>query len=105
MKSIYELDEILSELEEDKESYFVDFLNTENVEAGIIRLRKDQKDTQTAHSVDEIYHVIEGEGLISIQARNYAVKKGTCIFVPANVEHNFHGNKSDLTVFYVLTGK
>jgi mannose-6-phosphate isomerase-like protein (cupin superfamily) len=105
MKSIYELDEILSELEEDEESYFVDFLSTKNVEAGIIRLRKDQKDTQTAHSADEIYHVIEGEGFIQIERRNHAVKKGTCIFVPANVQHNFHGNKSDLTVFYVLTGR
>jgi mannose-6-phosphate isomerase-like protein (cupin superfamily) len=103
MEKIYELSKILEELEEDEDNYFLDFLNTKNIQAGILRLHKGQPDTQSSHNVDEIYLVIEGEGLIRIEGRNHAVKKGTSIFVPANVQHNFHGNKSDLTVFYVLT--
>ena len=50
MASFYEIDSILSNLEKDE--YFVDFLNTKSLEAGIIRLRKDQKDTQTNHPLE-----------------------------------------------------
>ena len=98
MERIYELGKILSGLEDSKEDYYVDFLNTKSFEAGIIRLRKDQEDTQSTHSVDEIYYVIEGEGLIRIGGENYEVHKGIVVFVPANTEHRFHGNKGDLIV-------
>ena len=98
MERIYELGKILSGLEHSKEDYYVDFLNTKSFEAGIIRLRKDQEDTQSTHSVDEIYYVIEGEGLIRIGGKNYEVRKEIVVFVPANTEHRFHGNKGDLIV-------
>jgi mannose-6-phosphate isomerase-like protein (cupin superfamily) len=102
MERIYELGKILSGLEDSKEDYYVDFLNTKSFEAGIIRLRRDQEDTQSTHSVDEIYYVIEGEGLIRIGRANYEVRKGIIVFVPANTEHRFHGNKGDLIVLYVF---
>jgi mannose-6-phosphate isomerase-like protein (cupin superfamily) len=102
MERIYELGKILSGLVDSKEDYYVDFLNTKSLEAGIIRLRKDQDDTQSTHSLDELYYVIEGEGLIRIGGRNYEVRKGIVVFVPAKTEHKFHGNKGDLIVLYVL---
>lgn len=107
METIYELNEIISKLEdtEDNNAYFVDFLNTKFIEAGILRLHRDQSDTQSSHPVDEIYYVIEGEGFIRINGKQHKVKKGTSIFVPANVEHNFYGNNADLLVLYVLAGK
>ena len=102
MERIYELGKILSGLEGSKEDYYVDFLNTKSFEAGIIRLGKDQVDTQSTHSLDEIYYVIEGEGLIRIGGKNYEVRKGIVVFVPSNAEHRFHGNKGDLIVLYVF---
>ena len=105
MERIYELGKILSGLGDSKEDYYVDFLNTKSFEAGIIRLRKDQEDTQSTHSVDEIYYVIEGEGLIRIGGENYEVHKGIVVFVPANTEHRFHRNIRDLIVLYVFGKK
>jgi mannose-6-phosphate isomerase-like protein (cupin superfamily) len=103
MERIYELGKILSGMEDSKEDYFVDFLNTKSFEAGIIRLHKDQEDTQSTHSVDEIYYVIEGEGFISIDGKNHDIRQGTSIFIEANVKHNFHGNTRDLVVLYILS--
>jgi mannose-6-phosphate isomerase-like protein (cupin superfamily) len=100
MESIHELNTILSSLE--KNDYFADFLNTKHLEAGIIRLREDQKDTQDAHPLDELYYVIEGEGYLRINLKNHRVGRGTSIFVPADTAHNFHGNKGDLIVLYVF---
>jgi mannose-6-phosphate isomerase-like protein (cupin superfamily) len=100
MASFYELDKIISTIERDE--YFVDFLNKKSLDAGIIRLKEDQKDTQTTHSLDELYYVIEGEGYILVNQKNIRISKGTTIFVPAHTEHNFLGNRGDLIVFYVF---
>jgi mannose-6-phosphate isomerase-like protein (cupin superfamily) len=100
MESIYELENILSTL--DKDEYFVDFLNTKSLEAGIISLRVNQNDTQTSHPIDELYYVIEGEGYLQIEGKDHRVHKGTTIFVPANVNHNFRGNQVDLIVLYIF---
>lgn len=102
MERIYELGKILSGLEDSKKDYYVDFLNTKSFEVGIIRLHRDQEDTQSTHSADEIYYVIEGEGLTRIGGKNYEVSKDKIVFVPANTEHRFHGNKGDLIVLYVF---
>ncbi|HEX5978223.1 MAG TPA: cupin domain-containing protein [Nitrososphaeraceae archaeon] len=100
MESIHELGNILSMIKGD--DYFVDFLNTKSLDAGIIRLRENQKDTQSSHPEDEIYYVIEGNGFISIKEKDYAVQEGTVIFIPANMKHKFHGNKEELVVLYIL---
>jgi mannose-6-phosphate isomerase-like protein (cupin superfamily) len=100
MEQFYQINSILSGLEEDE--YFVDFLNTKNLEAGIIRLRKDQKDTQTSHPLDELYYIISGEGYIRTGGKSQPVNQGTIIFVPAEIDHNFYGNKEDLVVLYIF---
>jgi mannose-6-phosphate isomerase-like protein (cupin superfamily) len=100
MEQFFQINSILSGLEVDE--YFVDFLNTNSLEAGIIRLRKDQKDTQTSHPLDELYCVISGEGYIRIKGNSQSVNQGTVIFVPAESDHNFYGNKGDLVVLYIF---
>ena len=101
MVSFYKIDSILSNLEKDE--YFFDFLNTKSLEVGIIRLRKDQKDTQTNHPLDELYYVVKGEGYIRIGRKSQPVSQGTIIFVPAEIDHNFYGNKEDLVVLYIFS--
>jgi mannose-6-phosphate isomerase-like protein (cupin superfamily) len=101
MESFYELDTILSTIE--KEEYFVDFLNTKCIEAGIIRLQKDQKDTQTSHPLDELYYIIKGDGNIIIDGKAHRIHCGSIVFVPSNLSHNFYGNKEELVVLYVFS--
>jgi mannose-6-phosphate isomerase-like protein (cupin superfamily) len=101
MESLYELDNILSTIDNDE--YFVDFLNTMSLEAGVIRLRGGQKDTQTNHPLDELYYIIEGEGKINIDGKTHEVSSGTLVFVPAHKDHNFYGNEDELLVLYVFS--
>lgn len=96
MQELYGLEDILDHLDHNVGSYFLDFLRTQNLEAGIIRLHKNEKDTQAPHIVDEIYYVIEGEGYIRINAKSYPVIKGTSIYVQAEAGHYFYGNKDEL---------
>ena len=103
MEELFGLDEIVSRIDI-QENYFISFLNTKGIEAGILKLRPRQKDTQVPHSLDEVYFVIEGNGFIEIKNSTYKVKKGTIIFVPAESKHRFYGNDQDLVVLYVFGG-
>jgi mannose-6-phosphate isomerase-like protein (cupin superfamily) len=102
MKKIYELQRVLSNIDKSGGEYYCEFLTTRSFNAGIIKLRMGQADNQSSHPVDEIYYVIEGEGLISIGGEDHEIRKGAIIFVPANSDHRFHGNKEDLIVLYIL---
>jgi len=96
-----ELNNLLSQLN-DQGGYFIDFISTKGIQAGIIRLHPGEKDTQEPHSVDEVYYVIEGNGFIKLNGKDHQIKEGTSIFVPAKADHRFHGNKQDLVIFYAL---
>ncbi len=98
---VFELNKLLSGLE-DQGGYFIDFISTRAIQAGIIRLHPGEKDTQEPHSVDEVYYVIEGNGIIKLDGKDHQISQGTCIFVPAKADHSFHGNKQDLVIFYTL---
>lgn len=63
VKELYELDHLLSELE-DHGKYFKDFISTDGIEAGIILLHPNEDDIQDPHSVDEVYYVIKGMGIL-----------------------------------------
>ena len=85
-------------------SYFYTFINKNTLAAGVLVLQPDEKDTQEPHDSDEIYYVIEGDGFLKIKNKNYAVSKDKIFFVEKNVEHHFHGNKTELKILYFFGG-
>lgn len=102
VEKIYRLGDIISHMSNLKEEYYLEFLNTRNLDAGVIKLGPGQLDNQSTHSLDEIYYVIEGEGLIRINRKDHQVGNGSLVFVPANTKHRFHGNKRELIVLYIF---
>ena len=100
---VFELNKLLSGLE-DQGGYFINFISTKDIQAGIIRLHAGEIDTQGPHTVDEVYYVIEGGGFIKLDGKD-EIRQGTSIFVPAKADHMFHGNKQDLVIFYEFGGR
>jgi mannose-6-phosphate isomerase-like protein (cupin superfamily) len=101
---VFELNKLLSELD-GQGGYFINFISTKGIQAGIIRLHPGENDTQEAHSVDEVYYVIQGNGFIKLDGKDHQIREGTSIFVPAKADHRFHGNKQDLVIFYALADR
>lgn len=101
LQRLYELKNLLTQLEA-QGGYFINFLDTKGIQAGIMRLRADENDIQEPHSVDEVYFIIEGSGFIKLGDNDYEIRQGISIFVPAGVKHKFYGNKQDLIIFYAL---
>jgi mannose-6-phosphate isomerase-like protein (cupin superfamily) len=105
MDNIFDMDSILLKLDKKGDStFFLDFLNNNSFEVGVLRLNPGQKDTQEPHSEDELYFVMEGKGYINIVGESHEITKGSCIFVPSKTNHYFHGNKERLVVLYVFNG-
>jgi mannose-6-phosphate isomerase-like protein (cupin superfamily) len=56
------------------------------------------------HQVQEqIYHVLEGEGLMEIAGKNHLVRKHDFIFLPPGVEHAISNSGLVDLVFLVIT--
>lgn len=53
----------------------------------------------------EVYYVISGSGVVSIDGREYAVEAGSSVFIPEDAEHgisNLGGPGEELRFFYVF---
>ncbi len=56
------------------------------------------------HRVQEqVYHVLEGEGLMEIDGRKHVVRKHDVIFLPPGVEHSINNSGLVDLVFLVVT--
>jgi mannose-6-phosphate isomerase-like protein (cupin superfamily) len=101
-EKIIDLREIFSKMDLDN-SEFLNFFDLRHLQAGILRLKPGESDTQEPHSSDEIYLVLEGNGFIEIGKKAYIVKKDLFIYVPANVNHKFYGNTQEILVVYFFS--
>src|SRR5215210_3724812 len=106
MENIYDTNKVITKIElynnNNYESYFLDFLKTTSIDAGIIILKPTQKDIQEPHSQDEIYYIIEGNGFIEIGKNIHLFHSGMCIFVPSNTPHRFFDIVGKLVALYVF---
>lgn len=93
---------MIEEIDKNPGEYFHSFVTSKNMECGIIRLKPGQMDTQTPHSCDEIYYIINGSGYIEINEKKYKVKKNDIIFIPKDFSHRFHSNQVEMTILYVI---
>jgi len=85
-------------------SYFHTFINRSSLAAGVLVLQPGEEDTQTPHSIDEVYYVISGDGFLKINNKDYPVSQDKLFFVAKNVEHFFHSHTKELKVLYFFGG-
>ena len=101
-EKIFDLRELFSKMDLDN-SEFLNFFDLRHLQAGLLRLKPGESDTQGPHSSDEIYLVLEGNGFIEIGKKAYILKKDLFIYVPANVNHKFYGNTQEISVVYFFS--
>ena len=55
------------------------------------------------HTPAEVYYVLDGEGLVALDGVEHAVRTGTSVFIPGDVEHGIRNTGgSVLRLFYVF---
>jgi len=55
------------------------------------------------HDPAELYHILEGQGILTLEGKERTVKAGDTVFIPGNAEHGIR-NEGDavLRLFYVF---
>ena len=61
------------------------------LEIGVYVLVAPEPDHQSPHEDDEVYVVLEGRGVLTVEDEQIPVEKGKAVFVPAGAEHRFTG--------------
>jgi mannose-6-phosphate isomerase-like protein (cupin superfamily) len=75
-----------------------------NVEVGVYVLVAPEPDRQQPHAYDEVYVVLEGDGVLTVEGEDFPLYEGDSIFVPAGAEHRFTGYAGlSLLVFFAKT--
>ncbi len=92
---VYQFEELETKRKETKNSY-LPFLNVSSLHCGIYTLAAGGKDGQQPHSQDEIYYVEAGTAKINLLGKDYELKPGSIVFVPAKAQHHFHSIETDL---------
>jgi len=77
------------------------------LEVGVYVLVAPEPDRQQAHEDDELYVVLEGRGVLTIEGESVPVEEGKAAFVPAGADHRFTGYEglSVLVVFARAHGR
>lgn len=58
-------------------------------EIGVYVLVAPEPDRQQPHEDDEIYVVLEGSGVLTVEGTDVPVQEGTAVFVEAGADHRF----------------
>ena len=59
------------------------------LELGVYVLVAPEPDRQQPHEDDEVYVVLEGQGVLDVEGTAVDVKEGDAVFVEAGAEHRF----------------
>ena len=61
------------------------------LELGVYVLVAPEPDRQQPHEDDEVYVVLEGQGVLDVEGTKVELREGHALFVPAGAEHRFSG--------------
>jgi mannose-6-phosphate isomerase-like protein (cupin superfamily) len=86
--SAFEIEQIRARLAAGTGGYEV-VHRSAGLELGVYVLVAPEPDRQQPHDDDEVYVVLEGTGLLTVEGRATPVGPGQAIFVPAHAEHQF----------------
>ena len=108
---MFTLDELRKHHEQISDPY-LEFIRVPSMSAGLYSITVGGVDPQTYHHEDELYHVIRGKAVLTIDGHDYQVGPGSTAFVPKTVHHKFHTvtEALDVLVFFApqempLTGE
>ncbi len=59
------------------------------LELGVYVLVAPEPDRQQPHADDEVYVVLEGTGVLTVEGKAVELREGHAVFVPAGAEHGF----------------
>ena len=97
----FELKDVIAEHGRSGQLYH-EFLSAPRLSLGLYVLPAGQPDPQRPHTEDEVYYVLSGSGVITVDAEEQPVTGGSMVYVGEGVDHRFHSITADLTILVVF---
>ena len=79
-----------------------EFFMASRLSLGLYVLKAGEPDLQQPHTEDEVYYVIQGQGMIRVGDEDRPVKAGSMVYVDEAVEHRFHNITEDLQILVMF---
>jgi mannose-6-phosphate isomerase-like protein (cupin superfamily) len=102
MYRAFRLTQVVEQRQQSREPWF-EFLSVPALSLGIYSLPVGAEDPQLSHPEDEVYYVLSGRALLSVENEDRAVGPGAILYVGANTNHHFHSIQDDLTCLVFFT--
>lgn len=97
----FEFSELVKQQDQSGQLY-LEFLAVPTMSVGVYSLPAGAVDPQEPHTEDEIYYVVSGRSMISVDGEDRPVEPGSVVFVAAHVDHRFHTITEDLAILVVF---
>jgi quercetin dioxygenase-like cupin family protein len=88
----------LEQLQRQTDDPYYEFLRVPALNCGLYVLPAGSTDRQTPHPEDEVYVVLDGLGVFTVEGADRTVQRGSVLYVKAGVDHRFHSISEDLSV-------
>jgi quercetin dioxygenase-like cupin family protein len=76
-----------------------DLTETEALTCGVAELQRDGWLGLHRHSPAEIYYILEGSGIVTLDGVEHAVAAGSAVFIPGDAEHGIRNTGPGLLRF------
>jgi quercetin dioxygenase-like cupin family protein len=100
--ALFELPDIEREQQRHADPYY-EFLRVPSLNCGLYVLPAGATDHQTPHPEDEVYVVLKGLGVFTVEGADRTVQSGSVLYVKAGVDHRFHSITEDLSVLVLFS--
>jgi quercetin dioxygenase-like cupin family protein len=83
-----------------------EFIRVPDLFAGLYEIPAGGEDRQSPHDFDEVYHVLQGKAVLTVEEDRIAVGPGSVVYVAKQKEHRFVEIEEDLSVlvFFATPG-
>ncbi len=81
------------------------FLNTENLNLGIVNFKKNSTALNHSHDVEEALYVLTGKAQVKIAGKILNISKSDFIYVPAHTDHQVITGDERIKILFIFGGK
>jgi mannose-6-phosphate isomerase-like protein (cupin superfamily) len=83
---------------------WLEFFRASTLRTGIYVLPAGAHDPQGPHQQDEVYYLIRGRAVLTVDGEEHPVEPGSIVYVRAGIEHRFHSIQEELEVLVFFAG-
>ena len=97
--NFFDIESLINDIQESN-TYYKSFIDTENMDVGVLHLKPDQEDNQLPHDKDEVYFILQGDGYFEIGNEIHKIVENRFYFVPKEIKHRLFANNKNIIAIY-----